>query len=217
MAIIDGGVTGRPSGKLGGLIFGAARTRDGKAVTVREAVDPSNPRSPEQQQQRGKFSQALNITKALGPTIYQEDWNRAVGQLPGFQGLMSIFLDQIDDNDDLQPPDDVPLGDLHFPDTLDVTDPGDRTIEADYSAEQGPNGTASDEVILAGIEQSKPQDRERDVVATVADSARGGSPASTPKVDEVAEPYVWLFYLRGAGGAEGLLTRAAWGTVDISV
>jgi len=217
MAIIDGGVTGRPSGKLGGLIFGAARTRDGKAVTVREAVKPSNPQSPEQQQQRGKFSQSLNIVKAMGPTVYQEDWNRAVGQLPGFQGLMSIFLDQIDDNDDLQVPDVVPLGDLHFPDSLTVGTAGNGDISADYSAEQGPNGTASDEVVLVGIEQSKPQGRERDVVATVADSARGGSPASTPEVENPNSPYVWLFYVRGAGNAEGLLSRAEWGTVTPTI
>jgi len=216
MAIIDGGVTGRPSGKLGGLIFGAARTRDGKAVTVREAVDPSNPRTPEQQQQRGKFSQALNIVKKLGPTIYQEDWNRAIGQLPGFQGLMSVFLDQIDDNDDLQVPDVVPLGDLHFPDSLTVGAPGNSRAAADYSAEQGPNGTTSDGVILAAIEQSRPQGRERDVVATVADSDRSGAPASTPEVESPGSDYVWLFYVRGAGSAEGLLSRAEWGTVTVT-
>ncbi len=119
MAKVKGGITGRPAGKVASLIFGAARGREGKVVTVRELVAPSNPRTPEQQAQRGKFQSSLAYVQGWGPDVYQSDWNRSVGQLPGFQSMMSILLNNIQGTPErLTPPDDRQLGSLHFPDSF---------------------------------------------------------------------------------------------------
>lgn len=96
MARHEGGIFSRPRGKTGGLVFGAARTREGKMVTSRLLVAPSNPNTAAQQAQRGKFSYALDIVRMIGADVYQSDWNRAISQLPGFQSWMSILMGMVD-------------------------------------------------------------------------------------------------------------------------
>ena len=96
MAILEGGIFSNPRGKTGGIVFGAARTRTGKKVTSRLLVPPSNPNTAGQQTQRGKFADALAIVRLIGSSFYQADWNRAIGQLPGFQSMTSVFLNALD-------------------------------------------------------------------------------------------------------------------------
>src|SRR3972149_3079354 len=92
MARHEGGIFSRPRGKTGGIVFGAARTREGKLVTSRLLVAPSNPNTADQQEQRSVFTQSLQCVRSLGASIYQEDFNRAIAQLPGFQAVMSILM-----------------------------------------------------------------------------------------------------------------------------
>jgi len=215
MAKVKGGITGRPAGKVAELIFGAARTREGKVVTVREAVNPSNPQTADQQAQRGKFQQALDIAKAIGPSIYQEDWNRSVGQLPGFQAWMSLLLNNIDGSDVLQPPSDVQLGDLHFPNTTGTSSTGSSSeIGMTWSTENGPNGTGADKAVLVAIEQDEPTGRKRDVVISTAND-RGDS-SEVLEVGQASTDYVVALYFRGAGSAEGLLSLAEFITATSS-
>lgn len=210
MAKIPGGITSRPSGKLGNIIFGAARTPEGKVATAREAVDPSNPNTPEQAAQRSKFRQALNVVQRIGPSIYQEDWNRSVGQLPGFQSWQSILLNNIDANDQLQPPPDRPLGSLHFPDSTSAS-AGSRAAEIDvtWSSETGPDGTPQDEVYLIAIESEQPSGRDRDVVTSEGQDLRSTG-SITLGVSQASTDYVICLYLVGQAGADGLLSKATF-------
>jgi len=212
MARIPGGITSRPSGKLGNIIFGAARTPEGKVATAREAVQPSNPNTPDQQQQRSKFRQALNIVQGIGPGVYQDDWNRSVGQLPGFQSLQSIMLNNIDQNDALEVPPDRQLGDLHTPDSItggSQSQP-DR-IDISYSTDVGSNGDPNDAAVLIAIEQSEPANRKRDVQAPGNLGTRQNGEASI-SVNQADTTYVVGVYFRGKDTAEGLLSTAEFVT-----
>lgn len=213
MAKIPGGITSRPSGQLGNIIFGAARTPEGKVATAREAVDPSNPNTPAQQNQRSKFAQAVQATQDLGPGIYQEDWNRAIGQLPGFQSWVSMLLDNITDADLLEPPADRPLGNLHFPSTWSAnTPPGAGGIEFSHDTGNGDNGTSSDEAVVVAIEADLPSGRDRDVV-----KISGGLPRSNGtiqfSVNQNGTDYVIGLWFRGAGSADGLISQAQFLTM----
>lgn len=98
MSRLEGGIFSRPRGKTGGVVFGAARTREGKLVTSRLLVVPSNPQTAAQVAQRGKFTAALQLTRGAGTGYYQVDFNRAVAQLPGFQSMMSILMNAMDED-----------------------------------------------------------------------------------------------------------------------
>lgn len=112
MAIITGGLHGPAAGNVGGIIYGAARTRTGKVTTARGLVIPSNPDTVAQQVRRNIFSQALHATRALGPECYQEYLNRMIGQLPGFQGTMSLIINNTADDYTMSTPAETPLGKL---------------------------------------------------------------------------------------------------------
>lgn len=212
MATITGGITGRPRGSIAGIVFGAARGRRGKLVTAREKVIPANPNTPAQQTQRSKFRDCLFIVREIGPSIYQDDWNRAVNQLPGFQSLMSIMLGNMDGNGLLTEPSDVPLGDLHFPDTFDYSQSvTTKKVQADWSAELGGNGTVGDELIMIAIEAARPVGRNRDIATIVADATRQEIQGEI-LCGQAAASYIILGYFSGVAAADGLLTLARAGT-----
>lgn len=150
MAKLTGGLHGRAAGNVGGIIYGAARTRLGKVVTARELVIPANPQTAAQTNQRDKFLASLRASRAAGPDFYQEDWNRSVGQLPGFQSLMSILLHAIDDdNKFLVAPDVTPLGTLHTPATITWEWGVGTEITLTWSTEAGDNGDPADTISYA--------------------------------------------------------------------
>lgn len=213
MAKIPGGITSRPSGKLGNIIFGAARTPEGKVATARERVTPSNPNTAAQQAQRSKFQQAVSVVQSIGPSIYQEDWNRSVGQLPGFQSWQSILLDNIDNSDVLQAPPTRPLGNLHYPDTHSFsTGPTAGEISVSWSTENGDNGTQQDPVILLLIEAEEPASGDRDVVVEDQNYTRLNA-SDDISVNKNGTDYVACLYLRGQGAADGMLSPAEFSTV----
>jgi hypothetical protein len=157
MAKIIGGLHGRAAGNVGGIIYGAARSREGKVVTARELVVPANPQTGAQQNQRDKFKSSMMTVRALGPDTYQTDWNRAVGQLPGFHSMESILLGIITDGNAYETaPPDTPLGTLHFPDSAVWSSTVNTALHLTYSTENGDNGDAADEVFALAI-QAQPE------------------------------------------------------------
>jgi len=211
MARLDGGIFSRPRGKTANIVFGAARTREGKVVTARELVPPSNPNTSAQQTQRSKFKEALEIVRKIGKSIYGSDLNRAVSQLPGFQGLMSVLMNNMNDSYGLSAPATLNLGNLHFPDSFDlILGTGTTQIAFDISTETGPNGTVSDTMMMIAIEKAaaaNPQDR--DVVVNTNFQRDSVDPQVT--VANGSTDYLCLLYFRGAGAASGLLSSAVWG------
>ncbi len=210
MAKVRGGVYGRPSGLTGGVVWGAARDRQGKVATMRAHVIPANPNTAAQQTQRTKFSDVLDVVRNIGPTEYQDAWNRSIGQLPGFQSLMSILLDNIDVTFGFSEPPDTPLGTLHFPGQLIYT-PGPLSgeITADWTTELGQDGTAADIVHMFAIEADRDIDDEHPVIDASDSKTRTDATCLITGLDP-ATSYLTFFYLEGAGTAAGINTLAQW-------
>lgn len=208
MARLTGGIFSNPSGSTGGITFGAARTRKGKVVTARQKTSPSNPDTPAQQAQRGKFRSALDIVKGIGPATYQDDWNRAVSQLPGFQSLQSIMLNNLSDTGTLSVPDDVPLGDLQAPQSISVTTGGaSGDIQVSWDGAVGANGT-DDDVIVAIAIPAAPTPRQT-LAATVLTDIRQNEVMEFTDLP-VASVCIVAVYARGEGTAEGKLSLVQW-------
>lgn len=213
MAIIIGGLHGRAAGNVGGVVYGAARTRTGKVVTARELVSPSNPQTAAQTLQRNIFKESLFAVRHLTATLWQNDWNRSIGQLPGFQSMMSIILENTDASEDLQPPPDTPLGNLHFPGSFSGTTgavaSGD--IDCSWTGELGLNGTDADIIVQFAIKEAAETDKSRLAEIFITAGTRSDD-ASTIQVVEDDEPYVVGSYFQGVGTAEGLLSLCHWET-----
>ncbi|MBA7577306.1 hypothetical protein ES708_19155 [subsurface metagenome] len=215
MAIVTGGLHGRPRGNVDGIIYGSARTRTGKVVTAREFVIPTNPDTPLQRIQRRKFSASLFAVRHLTSSLWKEDFNRAIGQLPGFQSMMSIVLLNTDDTFMFNTPPDVPLGNLHFPATFDVT-PNILVgggISYDWSDEVGLNGTAADVLVVFGIVKEETAEGERLAINFIETATRADT---TLDVDTTQISTLWqaAAYFQGAGVAEGLLSFCRFTEVE---
>lgn len=214
MAKVTGGLHGRPAGNVAGVVYGAARTRTGKAVTARELVYPSNPQTADQVLQRNKFKESLTACRNMSASWWQEFFNRAIGQLPGFQSMMSIMLDNTNDSEEFTPPPDTPLGDLHFPDTYTVvTGAGaSSTIDITWSTENGTNGTSADKLHFVLISKAAQPSKNRVAVDFSSTDTRtdGTKTYTCPAADE---DYVVGCFLEGVGTAAGLLTVCEWRAV----
>lgn len=212
MAVVVGGLHGRPHGNVAGIVYGAARSRQGKIVTARELVTPSNPNTPDQQTQRSKFSDSLEIVRAWGPSVYQDDWNRAIGQLPGFQSMMSVLLDNIDASLDVSPPPDTPLGDLHIPDTITfVTGGTPGAWNVTWSTENGSNGTAADVVKVIAC-QEDPDATNARRTGTILNKVRTDGDSGAGFTAEASHVVIFGLWVAGEGTAEGLLSLCSWGS-----
>jgi hypothetical protein len=210
MAVISIGAFGRPRGKIGNVVFGAARSRTGKIVTARSLVIPANPNSAGQQTQRSKFSDSVFLMRQWGASVWQSNWNRAIGQLPGFQSGMSILLDSMSSAGLLTTPPDTPLGPLHVPDTLTVTDTGNGNgFTVTWSNEVGPDGTAADILKVVWT----PTARVDRVALNIGNELSGESRASSPSeitVGTIAIQYLVGIWFQGAGTATGLDSIINW-------
>lgn len=211
MAIITGGLHGRARGNVNGIIYGAARTRIGKVVTAREYVIPSDPNTAAQVIQRRKFKGSLYAVRHLGSTLWQSDWNRSIGQLPGFQSMMSILLLSTDDSFVMTPPADTPLGNLTVPIGLALaegaTNPGD--VDATWSKGLGLNGTLADVIEVFGLEKDEDSPGVRDGVNFAATGVRDDE-ALTILTGSSDTDFVIGVYMQGAGTAIGLLSICQW-------
>ncbi|NIT57067.1 MAG: hypothetical protein GWN00_12785 [Aliifodinibius sp.] len=215
MARLDGGIFSRPRGKTANIVFGAARTREGKVVTARELVPPSNPNTAEQQTQRNKFKESLEIVRKIGKSIYGSDFNRAVSQLPGFQGMMSVLMNNMSDSFVLSAPSDLNLGTLHYPDTTSLNTAGTSgDYEFTYTNEVGQNGTIADTLVIVSIAAAPgatPIDRK---VLVNTSNDRDSSPVTIGPFDAGVD-VISLAYFRGEGAAAGLLSTATFGSVTV--
>ncbi len=213
MAKIIGGITGFVTGKIAGSVGSTARTREGKVNTMKQYTIPANPNTSGQQLTRGVFARAVSIIRNWAATIYQSDWDRAVGQLPGFQSMQSVLMSNYDAFGIFGSPAPVNLGSLHAPDTITVATGGAAgEIDVTWSTELGVDGTDDDEAVLiayattpgVAVQQSKSV-----AAATRADGATGitftGLTASAT--------YIIGLYLRGAGTAAGYLTPCSFDQV----
>lgn len=211
MAIIRGGLHGRPSGNVAGVVYGAARTRTGKAVTARELVYPSNPQTADQMLQRHIFMESLSATRSLGATRWQDDFNRAIGQLPGFHSMMSILLNNTNASEEFISPPDTPLGDLHFPGTFTVvTGAGAAgTVTIDWTAEVGSNGTVNDEIELFSIGKDATGTYIRGAYSPTSVKVRSDIQYIWP-AGFVGQDVVVGAYCLGAGAAVGNLSLCRW-------
>jgi hypothetical protein len=215
MAKVTGGILGRASGKVSGIVFGGARGRTGKVVTAREKVIPANPNTASQQAQRSNFQAALAIVRGFGPDVYQDCYNRAIGQLPGFQSLMSVVLNNRNEDGTFKAPPATPLGTLHYPTTLTITsDAVAGQVDVIWSVELGDNGTDADEAYIicwAADHSSEPQ-----YIASVAQAQRSGGAAGVSFEDlDEGETYIVGLLFVGAGTALGLLSQVKYDQVFV--
>lgn len=211
MAVMTASALGRPRGKIGNIVFGSARSRTGKIVTARSLVRPANPNTAAQQTQRSKFSDSVFIMRHWGTTVYQSHWNRAIGQLPGFQSGMSILLDNMDETGQIEAPPNTPLGPLHIPDTLDVvTGAAVGTLDVTWSNEVGIDGTAADIMRFVWCPAIR-ADRSAD---SIDKTMSGESRASSPYTVDVNAPdgtlTILAIWLTGQGLAAGIDSEITW-------
>ncbi len=214
MAKLRGGLFGRPSGQVQNLVIGAARDRTGKVATARELVIPANPNSAAQQVQRGKFKDVLRTVRDIGPTEYQTYWNRGIGQLPGFQSLMSVLLRSINESYVYTDPPDVPLGTLHESDTLTIVSGGSAgQIAVTWSTENGSNGTANDKLHIFAILAARNADGIHPVKDGSASKVRSQATVSITGLTAGSNYLVYVFF-EGVGTAAGLISPVRFAIVQ---
>jgi len=215
MSVLTGGIFSRPSGKMGGVVFGAARTRQGKKVTSRLLVSPSNPNTASQQNQRGIFSYALDIVRRIGSGTYSTDWNRAIGQLPGFQSMQSIFMKQTSSAGVVSLITPINLGSLEPLKDVVVSKSSTTAIEVAWDTTISGNGTQSDAVkIIVVAKNATP--RETAGTVLVSTSAIRDSENKVITVPVASEEYELYVYAVGAGTASGLISVAEPFSVDLA-
>lgn len=206
MSRLEGGIFSRPRGKTGGIVFGAARTREGKLVTSRLLVQPSNPNTTGQQNQRTNFSAAIRAVRDIGSGIYQQDFNRAIAQLPGFQSLLSIIMSSQNNVGNISSPPAVNLGSLHAPDTFSVTaNASAGGLDVTWSTEDGDNGDPSDEITLIGISGELNGDDRYIVVTDQSETRTDGSATLTFDGWDNETAFVAMYARRPATGNNPLL------------
>lgn len=215
MAVLQGGIFSRPRGKVGGVVFGAARTRQGKLVTSRLLVPPSNPNTTAQQEQRSIFSSAMAIVRRIGSAIYRLHFNRSVGQLPGFQSMQSIFMNQMNSALELVLVNSINLGILHNPLTFTIAKETTTGFIAEWSDELGDNGTSADKVYFLAIAKDSVSRALPGGVVVWQDSPRENMSTSVTGLVASATYEVYA-YLVGEGTASGLMSVAQPFEVDLS-
>lgn len=213
MSKLLGGLFSRPSGKASGLVFGSGRTSRGKQVTAREYVIPTDPKTNAQQEQRGKMPFSTAIIQAIGRSIYQFDWNRAINNLPGFQSLSSLFMRNIaHTSGELSTPGETSLGARHFPDTFSAED--DTTdIDVSWSTENGDVGADDDiAVVVAVATDPESESVEREVIVDTSTTRTDGGVTLTGAGTAPGDMQVMLYFKAAGSGipANDRKSSAKW-------
>jgi hypothetical protein len=206
MGKFQGGLTGFMTGKVAGFVGSTARGLTGKVNTVKQYVIPSNPNTQGQQDQRNLFARAVAIIRNLSASLYQSDWDRAVGQLPGFQSLQSVILNAKTAGVGFNVPATVNLGSLHHPDDSGAAAGGaSGEIDISWSTELGVDGTNNDQAV--GIAYAMLNDAAPQQSASIAQVIRSaGATGITFTGLSAGSDYVVGLYFRGAGDALGKLS-----------
>jgi len=213
-AIVKGGLHGRPRGLLSGIVYSSARSRTGKIVTAREYVIPGEITDQDVLDQRILFKQAVYACRYLGSGLWANDFNRAVGQLPGFHSMMSIICLATDrETFNLGEPPDTPLGSLYAP-TVTFTQHGSTagSITATWSGYLGLNGTDADVLNFFGIEVIGSEEGIRSAVDWATSAVRSDLTIDIPTGSSTTD-WIAAVYFQGAGTAEGKLSRCQWHAV----
>ncbi|MBA7706065.1 hypothetical protein ES703_114910 [subsurface metagenome] len=172
---------------------------------------PSDPKTAAQVIQRRKFAGCLYAIRHIGATLWQADFNRAIGQLPGFQSMMSIAILNTDDAFVMTAPPDTPLGNLHYGGSMAVVVgvgvAGD--IDLSWTAELGLNGTDADVVEVFGFGADEIGAGTRRGVDFAATATRVDALLVVP-TGTAGQDWIIGIYFQGAGVAEGLLSECHW-------
>jgi hypothetical protein len=215
MAKLTGGLHGRVAGMIGGIVYSSARSRQGKVNTAREFVMPKKITDSKVLKQRIIFSCTLYAVRYLGAGLWANDFNRGIGQLPGFHSMMSIILKNTDrDTRVLSEPPDTPLGSLYAPTVTFATHgatPGSITVS--WPGSLGPNGTAADVLNFFGIEADGTADGVRGAVDWTTSAVRSDLTVDIPTGSSTTT-FIAGVYFQGAGVASGILSRCQYHEVD---
>lgn len=95
MAKVYAGTYSRPTGKAGGIVWGAARSRAAKVATTREYSIPTNPDTAAQQERRAIFRTAVTLLSQVPNQIYANAWDNTLGLLPGWQSCLAYLISQL--------------------------------------------------------------------------------------------------------------------------
>ncbi|GAJ04276.1 unnamed protein product [marine sediment metagenome] len=210
-AIVTGGLHGRARGNVNGIVYGAARTRIGKVVTAREYVYPSITEDEKVVKQRLIFKCALHAVQYLGATLWEDTFDRSIGQLPGFQSMMSIILKNSDrDTRDLGIPPNTPLGNLFIPGIDCITHTVTAgSITCTWDTGLGLNGTDDDLFQIFGVEKVGSEEGVRGAVDFAAEAVRSLGTLDIPTGSSGTDWIVGCFF-KGAGVAAGKLSICRW-------
>jgi hypothetical protein len=210
-AVVKGGLHGRPRGTVAGIVYGAARSRQGKVVTAREYVIPGDTDDEDVLEQRLTFKSLLHSMRYLAAQCWQDDYNRSVGQLPGFHSLFSVLLQNCPhDTMFLAPPPDTPLGNLYTPGFTVITHPSvGGSIRITWTTGHGTNGTDADPVVVFLVEKESTIDGSRGAVWSGEVSTRTDGTIDVA-TGSSATDWVVACYFRGAGLALGKLSAAKY-------
>ena len=214
MAVITGGLHGRIKGKIGGIVYSSARSRTGKIVTAREWVMPGEITDSDVLKQRLIFKCTLYAVRYLGAALWQADFNRAIGQLPGFHSMMSILLKATDrDTRELGEPPNTPLGSLYAPPVVFTTHGSTSgSIIATWNGGLGVNGTDADVLNFFGCEVVGSEEGVRGAVDWAATAVRSDLTLDIPTGSSSTD-WIAAVYFQGAGVAEGMLSLCQWHAV----
>lgn len=155
MSKIEGGILGTVKGKIGNIVFSEARGREQKINTVREFVKPTNPQTSAQTTQRNKFDSVVRAARLHGSSLWDTLFNRAVGNLPGFQSFVSHHLNYMVSDYEFELPADLNTGSLDYPDSFSAaTGAGSGEVDLTWSTEIEAGGSADDQCNLYGMTKS---------------------------------------------------------------
>lgn len=221
MSKFSGGIFSKSRGKLSGIVFSAARAREGKVMTAREFVIPANPQTDQQMANRGIFDFVQAEVRNIGPDVYKNDWNRAVQDLPGYQSLLSLLrrpYREISSSpgaffyiaESLNPA--TLLGSLHVQDSLTVSRPSGTQTQFTWSTENGENGSPSDTAVaIAVLGRVDEDDTQWWSVLDISADRSDGSVTLTHPNQTSANGVLTIFYMRNpANEVPDKLSNAIW-------
>lgn len=179
MSIVTGGIFGRVRNKTADLVFSQARSRSGTVNTIRQLVIPTNPRTPSQSTNRGKFAQLTQSLRAIGLPNIQASLNRAVDELPAFQSLMSLLMIALKDADNPTAVPSITLG-PDFTLSEDTITPGTGSADTDIQFQAGVEGSEEATVRCIALEWSDEALISTDILAKYGEATKtGGGTMST--------------------------------------
>jgi len=94
MGKLETGILGKSTGKIGPVI-----TANWKSLNVvKQYFRPSNPRTPDQQLQRNRFTQAVFLTRSVLTTIVKPIWDNLSIVMSGYNLFVQSLLNSMDNN-----------------------------------------------------------------------------------------------------------------------